>query len=149
MKMHKSIFGLALAVAGVAAVSQAPAVFARQGGSEHGPVATASVAVSQAKAIEIAQGKLAGAMTRAHLDTYNGKATWKIRILSTDGLQRGDFRIDATTGVILNFNIRTIKSHQIDRAAALATKIEKKKLHLAERAHKLELKRNHLDQNGR
>lgn len=138
MKLNKNVVGLAVAVVGLSLAAQAPAVFAKQKANDHSVVSVSSS--SEATAVAAAKVRLPGTVKMTHLDRYHGKATWKIRILSADGLQRGDFRIDATTGLILNSKIKQLSSHQVDRAAKLAAKIEKEKLHLAEKAHKLELK---------
>lgn len=145
--------GLAVAVVGLTAVSQVPAVFAQSGTnnrSEHSPISVSSVAISEATAVATAQGKLAGTVKKTHLDRYHGKATWKISILSTDGLTRGDFRIDATTGLVLQSKIKQIGKNHIDQATRLEMKTEREKLHLTEKQHKfevkMELKKKHLEQ---
>ena len=153
MKMNKNVAGLAVVVVGLSMATQVPVVFAEQGANEHSPVSVSSVAISEATAIATAQTKLAGAMTKSHLSRDHGKATWKIRILSTDGTQRGDFRIDAITGDILKFVIKPVRGHHADRAAKLVAKAEAKRLHLVEKQHKLEvkmaLKKKHLEEQGR
>jgi hypothetical protein len=63
--------------------------------------------VTEAEAIAIAQAKLAGTVTKVKLKCEGGKAVWQVRIRSTDGLQRGDFRINALTGVVLREKIKT------------------------------------------
>lgn len=152
MKINKGIVSLAIVVAGIAGVSQVSAVSARQDASktsEHRATFEASVVISRVKVTGIAQGLLAGTLKQIHLDRGNhGKATWKVRILSTDGTQRGDFRIDATTGVVLKSVIKPIGSGHGDQATRIADKLEKEKLHLAEKAHKRELKKQYQESKG-
>jgi uncharacterized membrane protein YkoI len=108
MRINKGIVSLAIVVAGATGVSQISAVSARGIESPHSTVSPSSVAISQARAVEIAQGQLAGTMKKAFLKKKQGKAIWRITILSTDGLQRGDFRIDATTGAVLQSKIKPV-----------------------------------------
>lgn len=143
MKMNKNVMGLAVAVVGLTAVSQAPAVFAQSetnNRSERSPIAVASVAISEVMAVATAEGKLAGTVKKTHLDRYHGKVTWKIRILSTDGLTRGDFRIDGTTGLIVQSKIRQIGKNHLSQTTRLSMKIEREKSHLLEKQHKFEMK---------
>lgn len=164
MKINKGVVSLAVVVAGIAGVSQISAVSAKQDAgnnvSEHRSISGASVAISQARATEIAQGLLAGTVKQIHLDRGDhGKAVWKVRILSTDGTQRGDFRINATTGDVLKSSINPIGSGHANEAMKTAdklekeklhtaNKLEKEKLHIAEKAHKAEVEKQHLEKKG-
>lgn len=140
MQVNKNVVGLAMAVVGLTLATQVPGVLA-QGGennrSEQSPIAIASVAVSEARAVEIAQGELSGTVKKAHLDMERGTATWKVRIISTDGLQRGSFRIDANTGALLKSIIKPIGTKHTDQR----DKFEKKGRHLEERNHRFESRR--------
>jgi len=111
MKINKNAVGLAVAVVGLTLAAQVPGVLAQgreNNRSEQSPISVTSVAISEARAIEIAQGKLSGTVKNVHLDREHKKATWKVRIVSTDGTQMGFFRIDANTGVVLKSAIKSI-----------------------------------------
>ncbi|MDO8565605.1 MAG: PepSY domain-containing protein [Candidatus Moranbacteria bacterium] len=140
MQVNKNIVGLAVAVVGLTLAAQVPGVLA-QGGennrSEQSPISEAAVAISEARAIEIAQGELPGTVRKAHLDMERGTATWKVRIISADGFQRGSFRIDANTGALLKSIIKPIGIKHADRG----DKFEKKGRHLGERNRWFESRR--------
>lgn len=111
MKMNKKVLGLAVAIVGLTALTQVPSVSASWGEknrSEHSPISIEAVAIKEAAAITIAKTKLDGTVVKIHLDRYHGKATWKVRILSTDGTQKGSVRIDANSGEILNFTLKSV-----------------------------------------
>lgn len=88
-------------------------------GSDDGITSAACVAlkeaatVTEAQAIAIAQAKLAGTVVKAKLKCENSKAVWQIRMRSNDGLQRGDFRIDALTGEVLRERIKTRRQNHL------------------------------------
>ena len=142
MMFQKNV--LAVAVVAVAGVwVGVPGVDARGGSddaNEHAAVSTVGVTVTQAQAIATAKARLDGTVKKAKLEREHGKKTWQVKILSTDGTKRGDFRIDAMTGSILKEKIKTIGSGKIDRAQKLVEKMEKKRLKLEERAKKRALK---------
>ena len=141
MKMQKSAWA-AVAVAAAVLVG-VPGVDARQGAddtNEHAAVSSADVAITKDKAIEIAKARLDGTVKKAQLEREHGKKTWQVRIFSTDGLKRGDFRIDANSGSILREKIKDIGSKKVERAQKLAEKMEKKKLKLEAKKLKLEEK---------
>ncbi len=110
------------------ALPAAPA-FARRGADDNqGATQSAwavNVTVTKEQAIATAQGKLAGTVRKAKLEREHGKATWKVRIISTDGLKRGDFRIDATTGALLREKIKDIRGNK--RGSSLLKKLGLKK----------------------
>lgn len=127
-----------MAVVGVSMVAGIPAAEARRGAddaNEHSAISSADVAISQAKAIEIAKSRLDGVVKKAQLELEHGKKTWQVRILASDG-RRGDFRIDANTGDILRAKIKATSNG--DRSAKLAEKAEKKRLKLEEKKKKFE-----------
>lgn len=105
--------------------------------NEHAAISTVGVAISQAKAIEIAQSKLAGTVKKAQLELEHGKKTWQVRILAADG-KRGDFRIDAQSGEVLRSKIKATSDG--DRSAKLMTKAEKKRLKMEAKQKKFEEK---------
>jgi hypothetical protein len=104
--MQKLVLGvLALLVA----LPAAPAL-ARRGADDNSmPAAVAQTTVTRDQAIAIAKGRLDGTVKKAKLEREHRKVVWKVRIYSTDGLKRGDFRIDATTGAILREKIKTFR----------------------------------------
>ncbi len=141
MKMQKSAW---VAVAVAAVLVGVPGVDARQGAddaNEHAAVSSTGVVITKDKAIEIAKARLNGTVKKAELEREHGKKTWQVRIFSTDGLKRGDFRIDANSGSILREKIKDIGSKKVERAQKLAEKMEKKKLKLEEKAKKKAAKR--------
>lgn len=93
--------------------------------NEHAAISTVGVAISQARAIEIAQSKLAGTVKKAQLELEHGKKTWQVRILATDG-RRGDFRIDAQSGEVLRSKIKATSAG--DRSAKMMAKTDKKRM---------------------
>lgn len=95
-----------MVVAGLSMGTQIPTVLAQHNGGHHSQVLESSVSITRARAIEIAQGLLAGTVKQIHLGKYQGKAAWKVRIISTDGTQKGKFVIDANNGDILNSMIK-------------------------------------------
>ncbi len=110
-KLVLGAFALVLALPGLPVLAS--------NGSDDGFTSAACVAlkaaatVTEAQAIATAQTKLAGTVTKARLKCKEGKAVWQIRIRSTDGLQRGDFRIDALTGEVLRERIKTRRQHHL------------------------------------
>jgi uncharacterized membrane protein YkoI len=123
--LKKVVLGaLALAIA----LPAAPA-FARRGADDNQGATksawAAVVTVTRDQAIATAQGKLAGTVRKAKLEREHGKATWKVRIISTDGLKRGDFRIDAMTGAVLREKIKNIRGN--NRGSKLLKKLGVKK----------------------
>jgi uncharacterized membrane protein YkoI len=135
MHINKRVL-VAVAVVGFVVVAQSEAVSANQGGMGSGEhrgagrslVSTTTVVITQARASEIALGQLPGTVKKIHLNRHHGKASWRVRVMSTDGTQRGDFLIDATTGDVLKSKIKSVKSHAsvlasvtVTRDAAIAT----------------------------
>ncbi len=120
--LKKIVLGaMALAIA----LPATPAFARRSADDSHSSVSAANVTVTKERAIAIAQAKLAGTVRKAKLEREHGKATWKVRIISTDGLQRGDFRIDATTGAVLREKIKNIRGNK--RGSSLLKKLGLKK----------------------
>lgn len=149
MKINKGVVSLAVVVAGIAGMSQVSAVFARGVETPHSVVLPASVAISQTRATEIAQGLLLGTVKQIHLNRGNhGKVVWKVQILSIDGTQRGSFRIDATTGDVLQSKIKPVGTSHLNQADRVVAKLEKEKLHIAEKANRLELKKKQQELKG-
>ncbi len=143
MTVQKSVFSGAV-IAVVAVLVGVPGVEARRGAddaNEHAAVSSVDVAITEAKAIEIAKARLDGTVKKAKLEREHGKKTWQVRIFSTDGLKRGDFRIDANSGSILREKIKNIGSKKVERAEKRAEKMEKKKLKLEEKMKKKAAKR--------
>jgi uncharacterized membrane protein YkoI len=68
-----------------------------------------SKGIDRAQAVTIAEGKLAGTATRVLSESGHNKSVWKVRIVSTDGTKRGDFRIDGKTGDILKMKIKNLR----------------------------------------
>lgn len=119
---------------------QALSVEARRGAddvNEHAAISSVGVAISQARAIEIAQSKLAGTVKKAQLELEHGKKTWQVRILATNG-QRGDFRIDAQSGEVLRSKIKATSAG--DRSAKNIAKLEKKRVKMEAKQKKFEEK---------
>ncbi len=143
MKMQKSALVAVAAVAVVTFGVSAQSADARKGAddiNEHAAISTVGVTVTRDQAIATAKARLDGTVKKAQLEREHGKKTWQVRILSTDGLKRGDFRIDATSGDILREKIKDIGSKKLERAQKLAEKMEKKKLKLEAKKLKLEEK---------
>lgn len=140
MQVNKNVVGLAIAVVGLTLAAQVPGVLAQgreNNRSEQSPISATSVAISEARAVEIAQGELPGTVKKSHLDMERGTPTWKVRILSTDGSQSGFFRIDANSGVILKSMIKPIGTMHTDRGNTS----ERRGQHLGERGHRFESRR--------
>lgn len=89
--------------------------------------------VTREQAIATAKTKLDGTVRKAELERDHNRAVWKIRILSTDMTQRGDFRINALTGDILRFRIKTV--HGNGEKVALKVKSAKDSQHEANDNH--------------
>lgn len=106
--MLKKILLGALALVAVSPAT--PALASRDGGSDGATRSAwaATVTITRDQAVAAAQAKLAGTLRKAKLTRDHGQATWKVRIVSTDGLQRGDFRIDAMTGNVIGERIKTL-----------------------------------------
>lgn len=140
MQVNKNVVGLAVAVVGLTLAAQAPGVLAQgreNNRSEQSPISVASVVISEARAIEIAQGELSGTAKKSHLDMERGTPTWKVHIFSTDGSQFGFFRIDANSGVILKSAIKPIGIMHTKRGNVS----ERRGQHLGERGHRFESRR--------
>ena len=136
MKMNKTALGLAVAIVGLTVGTQVPQAFAQSGDmhrSDRSPVSVDAVTIKEDQAVAIAKTKLDGTVVRIHLDRYRGTATWKVKILSTDGTQKGSFRIDAMTGEILKFKIHDVKAHS----------------HLDDLKNKFQSLKKHFENNGR
>ncbi len=121
--LKKVVLGaMALAIA----LPAAPAFARRSADDNQGATQSAwaaNVTVTRDQAVATAQGRLAGTVRKAKLEREHGKATWKVRIISTDGLKRGDFRIDATTGAVLREKIKNIRGNK--RGSSLLKKLKK------------------------
>lgn len=89
--------------------SALPAMARRSADDDTSRRALVTATVTKEQAIATAKTKLDGTVRKAELEHDHNRAVWKIRIISTEGTKRGDFRINALSGEILRSKIKTIR----------------------------------------